>query len=1291
MTSLKKDTWGTLGFLTNNDKTLSSGDFTTLCPQMMFNKGCFYCYRKAALESGLNNKLAAQVVWYTGEILRLSDADIAYLNRVGGLRIQSFGDWMPHFSAQLVDVLTDAEARGLQVKIITKEPSMVDYVASLKKQGVGKNVFFNISADYVMEPVGEDTTETSGANYERPMENKGGKWYWKRALSVGEANAIQKKYPWVNVRIVATRLEEFIRGLKDPRVNVVTGYHGTKREFSRIDSETGNVQLEVEPLGDNGLPRFGADGQIVYPGKTGIHKRLANEIVKENLQDAYWKKVCCEYGKCSKCQGKCGLESRPESVKRKFQMALRGAEMFEEKGIAESTAEGRAAVERKESEGRFATVNPEKERVARDAMEKANDYLDNLEDAFNGNLDRRRMLKIGDTPKVLQQFGAGNLNLYINAGKIVKIRNDHPEITLDMLRQIPEEVNIPEKLVVSSLERASAKGLIVLTTLIDTNKNLVILPVHIDVEYPGGMVINEVASVYGKRNDKKQLQELINNNLLYVDNEKVPQVFPLVGLQLPVRETSEEPERSIPDDTEIFKSHVGHMAVTRAAKATLAGEDKTGRPDLANPGLTEEARRGVRVSDQYAYNYPEAKRDEETLKEAAALDGGQVAEKILAGRGLSDAETLRGQELVTEAFNTALNTGKIDDMRTAVRLAHGWRIGGRELARALRMRRDRLQTPAERFEAALGAAFLLPTKNIGRRIEAITDRLSKSDITETRRKKLQQELDRLIQKLAVQNAKLCLELARRGIIISQLKQQLKDAKTEKEKQQAEDDANSVIGDILAARGGLGDAFYEFWISSLLSGPQTQVVNAASNILHGIWELGPQRLMEAVINTAAGQEDAAQWGEFRYMGAAFIPGMQRAFRNMERSWRTERPTFMEELGGAKAGSTIGLATEHKGGALDRYVGKRVGKKLRIPLRGLLALDEFTKSLVGQMEAAAYAYRAGKAHGMQGKELEDYIDTQVADLASPAWEAGLNTALRVSFQTPMSKGAEAASQWLGKTPFKWIIPFRRTPVNIFKTGIRKTPLGSASLAKNWSTLDGDDRVRLISEQMIGWAVAGALAAIVIGGGDDDEPWITGSIPYNSTKPGERLLKQRTVPAQSIRLAGKYYSYARIEPFATMLQGLVDATNAVREYKEGRPAKDAGLDLFSKALEAATDKTFLRGLGDLYDAMQMPEAKLTSYAVNFATSWSPNIIKQLARSGDDVVREQSLGKGGDYFDRLQDRVIYRIVRKAFSPPNGPWGEESQKAEGLSPATDFLFRLSPIANQRLPVGTRAVKLTVC
>lgn len=322
--TLSKDRWGSLGFLAANGKTGASGDFTTICPQMMFNRGCFYCYRRAALESGINNKLVAERVWYAGDILRIKQKDIDALNENGGLRIQSFGDWMPHFSAMLADVIHDAELRGLQVKIITKEPSMIQYVAALCDQGLGSNLYFNLSADYVMEKA-PPPANTSGSesldhvNPDRPfMRDEDNQMWWKRAMSVQEAAEYRAKYQWVNTRIVATDTEEFIRGLKDPTVDVVTGYHGNIRKYYRTDSETGERKVEVEALGDSGMPRFAFEnGEWVteYEGKTTTHKQLAQRIREEGLFTEYYAKVCCQTGRCATCKGKCGQMARSFAMK----------------------------------------------------------------------------------------------------------------------------------------------------------------------------------------------------------------------------------------------------------------------------------------------------------------------------------------------------------------------------------------------------------------------------------------------------------------------------------------------------------------------------------------------------------------------------------------------------------------------------------------------------------------------------------------------------------------------------------------------------------------------------------------------------------------------------------------------------------------------------------------------------------------------------------------------------------------------------------------------------------------
>ena len=332
--SITFDSWGTMGFVSKNDKTFGSGDFTTLCPQMYINNGCRYCYRRQALTSNINNKLGAEKVWYTGDFLRLNRRTVDAMNAVGGFRIQSFGDFFAEDAqtrAMIADMLYDAELIGLQVKIITKDTRMVEYLAGIRAQAlpvsradgstgfVGQHMFANLSADYMMEEAARRGTADQPLTFEpgRPIEQlpptrEGGRpgTFWKRALSIEEADQVAQKYPWVNVRVVALTVEEFLRALQDPRVSVVTGYHGPIRQMRRISVlEDGGTryEVEVEPIGDSGMPRFNRrTGRLIDVGKTEVQQKLAYGIASLGLQDRYYRKSCCITGKCASCATACG-------------------------------------------------------------------------------------------------------------------------------------------------------------------------------------------------------------------------------------------------------------------------------------------------------------------------------------------------------------------------------------------------------------------------------------------------------------------------------------------------------------------------------------------------------------------------------------------------------------------------------------------------------------------------------------------------------------------------------------------------------------------------------------------------------------------------------------------------------------------------------------------------------------------------------------------------------------------------------------------------------------------------
>jgi len=92
-----------------------------------------------------------------------------------------------------------------------------------------------------------------------------------------------------------------------------------------------------------------------------------------------------------------------------------------------------------------------------------------------------------------------------------------------------------------------------------------------------------------------------------------------------------------------------------------------------------------------------------------------------------------------------------------------------------------------------------------------------------------------------------------------------------------------------------------------------------------------------------------------------------------------------------------------------------------------------------------------------------------------------------------------------PFGYIVPFVTTPVNIFKTGLATSPLGTIPLAARvyHGAKTGDWRgiTPKIAQQVIAWGLVLALL-----GNDDDDPWITGAARHEQPR-GARCIFPNT----------------------------------------------------------------------------------------------------------------------------------------------------------------------------------------
>lgn len=471
-----------------------------------------------------------------------------------------------------------------------------------------------------------------------------------------------------------------------------------------------------------------------------------------------------------------------------------------------------------------------------------------------------------------------------------------------------------------------------------------------------------------------------------------------------------------------------------------------------------------------------------------------------------------------------------------------------------------------------------------------------------------------------------------------------------------------------------DMVFEYWINNILSGPQTHTVNITGNALNIAMEYGLQRWMEASFNTLVQSPGGATFGEYRWLGKMLPGAWAPALEHARLAWATEESFFEADV--LRDPVDIGEPVDKLGGSGKRtaIAGKKripgtqmevdlttAGRIIRIPGRALLFMDTLFKGVIGHMEVGAQAFRIAKAEGLKGAAMDSRIRGLINLPGSAAWIGAVEKARELTFTTPLRQHkdgggtAEAivktvqdmrtSKARLGNTGafmLGWIFPFIQTPFNIFKSGLRRTPLGLAGIGAQllrsgfyqWRT-DVDKRVpfeqnytqarmvRDLTDQTIAWLITGLLWSLSEGDPDDDDKTllVTGGRPFGLTREGERALLDRTEGGSFQLRIGKrngepiYVDFGRLEPIATILATTTDAVRAAKRTRDGTTPREEMGKLFNFALDQAKDKTFLKGLEKIHSALNGDAPLIGSRDI--IQGIVPNIIRQPARNLDDYVR--------------------------------------------------------------------------
>lgn len=440
----------------------------------------------------------------------------------------------------------------------------------------------------------------------------------------------------------------------------------------------------------------------------------------------------------------------------------------------------------------------------------------------------------------------------------------------------------------------------------------------------------------------------------------------------------------------------------------------------------------------------------------------------------------------------------------------------------------------------------------------------------------------------------------------------------------------------AVQAGTSAKLYELWINGILSNPATAMANAASNAAFSALDLATHGMVAMTPGSAVSMR------EFAAGAAAYRRAVRPAFEAFKLAWQTES----ESIGGK-------FETPH-----PVAIGGKTGRAVRAPSRVLGATDAGYKALAYTVDIERLAVREALKSGLDGRALDAFVDDVRRDSielepkmkmsdGTRFAEAARNHAEYLTFTQP-SALASAFSQFgrrppggkplsnLGRGLFNVVMPFKRTPINIAKAAVDHSPIAlGREVLRRAGLIDpktgfeatGAQRQLALARAGLGSIVMGAMAYEVAQG------TISGYGPKNADQ--RSLLYAARWQPYSLKVRGRWLSYSRLEPFATVMGLGADWGETLRDFPEGpRDGYIGAAARMSLALgsQLAT-KSYLQGPGEILQAfLEHDERGLERFTSLMAGSVVPasGFLRGAANVYDPVLREER-----SILDALQARI--------------------------------------------------------
>jgi hypothetical protein len=491
-------------------------------------------------------------------------------------------------------------------------------------------------------------------------------------------------------------------------------------------------------------------------------------------------------------------------------------------------------------------------------------------------------------------------------------------------------------------------------------------------------------------------------------------------------------------------------------------------------------------------------------------------------------------------------------------------------------------------------------------------------------------------------------------------------------------------------------FVENFISSILSGAKTQIVNTSGSALRLGMDI-PDTITASVMGAFRGNnKDKVMADE----ALAKIFGMQNGFLDaLKTGWQVAKTT--EPYGGIDK-----LDMLHEKAITSKYLnldkesvaGKMVdtyGSIVRAPLERVMGgTDAFWKVISERSSLASIAYREVASSGLEGAEAMARLQKLMENPNSQMIEEMEGHALDVTFQKPLGETGQAFQKVVNSNPaLKVFVPFIKTPTNLMKQAFfERTPLAMLTDKYKQDVAAGGARADMARAKMVNGSMMGVTATSLAMSGK-----ITGSNPKDNKARQARHdsgWRPRSIVLDNEDGTKEYISYDRMEPFSYIFGFVADLTEWQSQAAYDMPdeetdkhIEDLVTGLTVAFAENTVDKTFMTGVKSIMETLSDPKRYGKQYIANMANAQIPfaGLRRDLAKLNDDVKKETST-----ILEKIQAASPY--YNKDLPPKLNAYGEIVKYDAVLNPWTNVSQTKDKVKLevQRLAESTRAVAVTL-